>query len=177
MRHGISRLVAQPACQLRCQPFIVSDQELFTRYLSFVATMQNPQLPYSIAESTSFLLSLLDHCHSPVRNVQLRQPTHVLTTGKQFATGLTSAILNPKNALFYMSLMTVILGNKVTLWQQGFCGAWMFFAVLSWDLLIATLISHPKLQRILNHQIHLIERGAGVVLVCFGLALLWRRLS
>jgi threonine/homoserine/homoserine lactone efflux protein len=114
---------------------------------------------------------------SPARNMQLQQHTRELTFRKQFVTGLASALLNPKNALFYMSLMTVILGNKVTLLQQSFCGVWMFLAVLGWDLLMATLISHPKLQQILNHQIHRIEHIAGVVLTGFGLALLWRRLG
>ncbi|MEZ9846810.1 LysE family translocator, partial [Vibrio breoganii] len=59
---------------------------------------------------------------------------------KQLLLGLNSALLNPKNALFYMSLMAVILGNEVTLVQQVFCGLWMFLAVLLWDLLIAAVI-------------------------------------
>lgn len=114
---------------------------------------------------------------SPLRQLQLQQQTHALTSGRQFVIGLSSALLNPKNALFYMSLLAVILGNNVTLWQQGFCGVWMFFAVLGWDLLLAMLIGHHRLQRVLNHQLYLIERGAGVILTGFGLALLFHKLN
>jgi len=90
---------------------------------------------------------------------------------KQLILGLNSALLNPKNALFYMSLMTVILGNQVTLVQQVSCGVWMFLAVLLWDLLIAASIGQPRVQKRLKRSIHLVERGAGAILIFFGIAL------
>ncbi|WP_275098888.1 LysE family translocator [Sedimenticola hydrogenitrophicus] len=90
---------------------------------------------------------------------------------KQLMLGLNSALLNPKNALFYMSLMTVILGSEVTFTQQLVCGLWMFMAVLVWDILLAALIGQPKIQRCLNKRIHIVERGAGVVLMSFGIGL------
>ncbi|CAM2783912.1 LysE family translocator [Vibrio mytili] len=90
----------------------------------------------------------------------------------QLILGLNSALLNPKNALFYMSIMAVILGNEVTLTQQISCGVWMFLVVLLWNLLIATTIGQPRVQTYLKQGIHIIERSAGVVLICFGVALL-----
>jgi len=90
---------------------------------------------------------------------------------KQLLLGLNSALLNPKNALFYMSLMTVILGNQVTLVQQVSCGVWMFLAVLLWDFLIAASIGQPRVQKRLKRSIHLVERGAGAVLIFFSIAL------
>ncbi len=89
----------------------------------------------------------------------------------QLLLGLNSALLNPKNALFYMSLMTVILGNEVTLVQQISCGVWMFLAVLLWDLFIATVIGRPGIQKHLKAGIHIVERVAGVVLIFFGVTL------
>ncbi|WP_413112110.1 LysE family translocator [Thaumasiovibrio sp. DFM-14] len=90
---------------------------------------------------------------------------------KQLMLGLNSALLNPKNALFYMSLMTVILGSDVTLTQQISCGLWMFLAVLFWDLFIASMISQPRVQRPLSGYIHIIERTAGLVLIFFAMTL------
>lgn len=90
---------------------------------------------------------------------------------RQLILGLNSALLNPKNALFYMSLMTVILGNSVTLTQQIICGVWMFFAVLFWDILVAALIGKPRVQSYLHKSVHIIERGAGVILILFGVGL------
>ncbi|WP_070965588.1 LysE family translocator [Vibrio sonorensis] len=87
---------------------------------------------------------------------------------KQLLLGLNSAILNPKNALFYMSLMAVILGNEVTLAQQITSGVWMFLIVLLWNLLIAATIGQPRVQTYLAKGIHIIERSAGVILICFG---------
>ncbi len=89
----------------------------------------------------------------------------------QLLLGLNSALLNPKNALFYMSLMTVILGSEVTLLQQVSCGVCMFFAVLLWDLFIASAIGRPRMQKQLKAVIHIIERVAGLVLIFFGITL------
>ncbi|WP_347253594.1 LysE family translocator [Leminorella grimontii] len=91
---------------------------------------------------------------------------------RQLALGLGSSLLNPKNALFYMSLMTSILGSQVTLTQQIGCGIWMFFAVLLWDLLVASAIGLPVVQERLGRWLHWIERGAGAVLVAMGLGLM-----
>ncbi|MGR5284379.1 LysE family translocator [Vibrio maritimus] len=109
---------------------------------------------------------------SKKRNTDLDfEQIHVPSVPKQLVLGFNSAVLNPKNALFYMSLMTVILGNEVTLTQQVSCGLWMFFAVLAWDLLVASIISQPSVQRPLSNYIHVVERVAGVVLFFFGLSL------
>ncbi|MFW0764459.1 LysE family translocator [Trabulsiella odontotermitis] len=93
---------------------------------------------------------------------------------QQLLLGLGSAMLNPKNALFYLSLMTALLGPQVTLLQQTTCGVWMVAVVLGWDLLIVKLISLPHIQRSLQHYIGWIERTAGIVLMGFGGWILWR---
>lgn len=106
------------------------------------------------------------------RSIDLTKQSHpTLSIPKQCAVGFTSAILNPKNMLFYMSLMTVILGRDVTMIQQIACGVWMFGVVLVWDLLIVVLIGHPFLEKILNRKVHYIERGSGVVLMSFSIVL------
>ncbi|USD66139.1 LysE family translocator [Vibrio sp. SCSIO 43136] len=95
----------------------------------------------------------------------------VPTALKQLVLGFNSAILNPKNALFYMSLMTVMLGNEVTLTQQVSCGLWMFCAVLLWDLFVATVIGQTQVQTLLSNYIHVVERLAGLAIVFVGLSL------
>lgn len=88
--------------------------------------------------------------------------------GKQLLLGLGSSLLNPKNALFYMALMTALLGPSVTLLQQTVSGIWMVSMVLFWDLLIVMFISLPQIQRQLTKGILWIERIAGSVLIIFG---------
>ncbi|PWC11202.1 LysE family translocator [Brenneria corticis] len=94
---------------------------------------------------------------------------------RQILLGLGSALLNPKNMLFYISLMTTILGQHVTVTQQMVSGGWMFFVVLGWDLLVAALMTLPLIQQRLERYLTPIERGAGVILLGFGLILLFHR--
>lgn len=87
-----------------------------------------------------------------------------LSPGSQLITGLGSALLNPKNAVFYLTLMTVILGPTATLPQQTFAGIWMTLLVFVWDAALAAAISLPGAQRALEKRIPLIEGLAGLTL-------------
>ena len=93
---------------------------------------------------------------------------------KQILLGLGSALLNPKNALFYLALMTALLGPNVTLLQQATCGVWMVLVVLVWDLALVSLMGLPAVQQRLSRSLWLIERAAGAVLIGFGVWVLWR---
>ncbi|GAS73894.1 LysE family translocator [Citrobacter werkmanii] len=97
--------------------------------------------------------------------------------GKQLLLGLASSLLNPKNALFYLALMTALLGPSVTLLQQSVSGIWMTSVVLFWDLLIVMFIGLPQIQRRLSRGILWVERIAGGVLVIFGCAIALRFLQ
>lgn len=96
-----------------------------------------------------------------------------LPPGRQLLAGLGSALLNPKNALFYLTLMTVILGPDVTLAQQAFAGAWMTLLVFAWDAGLAACISLPGMQRLLRRNIPRIEALAGGVLVLLAVLLVF----
>ena len=97
--------------------------------------------------------------------------------GKQILLGLGSSLLNPKNALFYLALMTALLGPSVTLLQQTMSGIWMTSVVLCWDLLIVMFIGLPQIQRRLTRGILWVERIAGGVLIIFGCAIALRFLQ
>jgi len=94
-----------------------------------------------------------------------------LSAGGQLLAGLGSALLNPKNAVFYLTLMTVILGPDATLAQHLFCGAWMTSLVFLWDAGLAAVISLPGAQRALRKKIPLIEGIAGGVLILLAVSL------
>ena len=99
-----------------------------------------------------------------------------LSPAKQLLTGLGSALLNPKNAVFYLTLMTVILGPAATLPQQAFAGIWMTLLVFAWDAALAAAISLPGAQRALEKRIPLIEGLAGLTLAAIALWLALRPL-
>ncbi len=96
-----------------------------------------------------------------------------LNRKQQFGAGLASALLNPKNAIFYLSLMTGIIGPGATLTQLVTAGAWMVTVVLLWDLAVAAGISHPLAQAMLKEKIPVIERIAGIVLLAVAAGILW----
>lgn len=96
---------------------------------------------------------------------------------KQLLLGLGSSLLNPKNALFYLALMTALLGPSVTLLQQAVSGIWMTSVVLVWDLLIVMFIGLPQIQRRLTRGILWVEHIAGGVLIVFGGAIALRFLQ
>lgn len=77
--------------------------------------------------------------------------------------GLASGLLNPKNALFYASLFTMLAG--VPRGVQALYGAWMVSAVLGWDLLVAATAGHPAVVRRFAQRLRWIERGTGAVLL------------
>jgi threonine/homoserine/homoserine lactone efflux protein len=60
--------------------------------------------------------------------------------------GFLSAIFNPKNALFYVSLASVVASR-----QPGggwvFYGVWMVCAVLAWDMAVALAIGNAALRQ------------------------------
>lgn len=93
----------------------------------------------------------------------------------QLSAGLGSALLNPKNAIFYLSLMTVILGPNVTLSQQSFAGLWMAVLVFVWDCAVAAALGSTRVQQRLYAAIPTIEALAGIVLIGMALGIvLWQ---
>lgn len=94
--------------------------------------------------------------------------------GRQLLLGLGSSLLNPKNALFYLALMTSLLGPAVTLLQQTVSGLWMVSVVFLWDFLLVSAIALPQVQRRLSAIVWRVERAAGAILMLFGLWIIWR---
>lgn len=90
--------------------------------------------------------------------------------------GLLSGLLNPKNALFYVSLASMV-GSTGPGWKL-FYGAWMFTVVLAWDLLIAVAIGNPRVRRQFSRSLPWLERVSGALLISLALGvilhLLWR---
>ncbi|WP_336334253.1 LysE family translocator [Pseudomonas putida] len=84
--------------------------------------------------------------------------------------GLLSGILNPKNALFYASLASMVASTS-TGWKAAYA-LWMFSIVLLWDLLVAVAIGNPLVLRRFASSLAWLERASGVMLVVLALALL-----
>lgn len=86
--------------------------------------------------------------------------------------GLLSGLLNPKNALFYASLASVLSSSRASTGLHILLGLWMFFVVLVWDVFITVLIGHPHWQRHIQRHLPRIEQLCGLLLCLIALAAL-----
>lgn len=83
-----------------------------------------------------------------------------------FARGVLSAVLNPKNAIFYLSLMTLIVSPQTPFVQQSLYGLWMFSLVLAWDLLVSFSVGNPWVRHAFSSHSWRVERASGLLLIC-----------
>lgn len=86
--------------------------------------------------------------------------------------GFISAILNPKNALFYVSLASVVASRHASSGAVLLYGAWMVFAVLAWDMAVALAIGNGALRQRFARALPTLERMSGVMLILLAAALL-----
>lgn len=86
--------------------------------------------------------------------------------------GLLSALLNPKNALFYASLAAMLGGPYASSGWKLVYGGWMFSVVLAWDLLIAVLIGNQRVLQRFKRALPWLERSSGVLLILLALGVL-----
>lgn len=82
--------------------------------------------------------------------------------------GLASGLLNPKNALFYASLFSLLQTKATPIGTQTLYALWMVAIVLAWDLLVGHLAGHSWLRQRFGHWLTTIERMAGAVLILLG---------
>lgn len=91
----------------------------------------------------------------------------------QLASGFLSAVLNPKNGLFYASLFSVLAASRTPPAVQLAYGAWMFAVVLGWDLLVAYGIGHPAVAARFGRSVRWVERLTGAILWLLALGVAW----
>lgn len=85
---------------------------------------------------------------------------------RNFGLGLASGLLNPKNALFYLSLASAIgTASSVTL---ALYGTWMFSIVLVWDVFVAVVLGSRSALTRLDRVLPWLTGIAGAFLVLFG---------
>nr|WP_198981601.1 LysE family transporter [Herbaspirillum sp. ASV7] len=89
--------------------------------------------------------------------------------------GFFSALLNPKNGVFYFGLFTLMVDAHTGPERKLFYGTWMFFAVLAWDAALVCSISQRRVVATLGRALPLIERTAGLLLMIAAAALAMAR--
>jgi threonine/homoserine/homoserine lactone efflux protein len=91
--------------------------------------------------------------------------------GKQFIVGFFSAILNPKNAIFYLSLFTVMVSPDTGLATRYLYAVWMTGMVFLWDATMVMTIGNGRIRNSLGQSIFWVEKVSGLMLTIFGMYL------
>jgi threonine/homoserine/homoserine lactone efflux protein len=96
---------------------------------------------------------------------------HVPAIGRQFLVGFLSAIVNPKNAIFYLSLFTVMVSAETPFGVRILYALWMVVVVLVWDMGVAVTFGREQVKRRLGRWVFRIEKVSGLLLAVFGILL------
>jgi len=93
---------------------------------------------------------------------------------KLFSQGVFSALLNPKNILFYFSLLFTIIKPETAVHVKLFYAVWMVGMLLVWDMFIALLFGNTKALKFLPY-LYWVQKLIGIGLMGFSLhlALVW----
>lgn len=91
---------------------------------------------------------------------------------KLFFHGFFSALLNPKNILFYFSLLFTIIRPEQLLHVKIFYAFWMIGLLLLWDGFVAFLFGNTKAVKLLPY-VHIMQKLIGVLLILFALHPFW----
>ncbi|RXK06594.1 LysE family translocator [Halarcobacter bivalviorum] len=84
---------------------------------------------------------------------------------KYFSMGFLSAILNPKNSIFYFTMFSISINPTTPSFVQSFYALWMFLAVLFWDIFIVYLVTNKKSKYIFQKYSNHIEKISGLILL------------
>ena len=93
-----------------------------------------------------------------------------------WSTGFLVNVLNPKAALFFISLFPLAVSPSTPKLVQAGYGLWMALATMAWFAFVSVVFTKPEIRRNFLRHGHWIDRALGVVFVGFAVSLaLWTR--
>ena len=96
---------------------------------------------------------------------------HLRSYRRQFTLGFLSGILNPKNAIFYLAIFSVMVSQETPLLIRGLYGCWMSCVVFIWDSLVVLFFNRQGTKDRLRPVVYYLEKISGIVLAFFGIFL------
>jgi RhtB (resistance to homoserine/threonine) family protein len=92
-------------------------------------------------------------------------------------TGFVVNLLNPKAALFFISLFALGVDPRTPKGVQVGYGVWMTLATIAWFCFVSIVFTREAVRRRFLRQGHWIDRALGVVFIGFAVSLLFARLG
>lgn len=97
------------------------------------------------------------------------------TDGAAWTTGFLVNLLNPKAALFFISLFPLAVSVSTPKLVQIGYGAWMTVATVAWFSFVSVVFAQEKVRRRFLRHGHWIDRALGVVFIGFAVSLIFAR--
>ncbi|MDN5555235.1 MAG: LysE family translocator [Acinetobacter sp.] len=123
----------------------------------------------------AYLLYLSMQCfrykHHENVDVQAHDSTPHQTKILCFTQGLQSSLLNPKNMMFYSSLILLVYA-KFDVYTLLLMSLWMVTVVLMWNLLLLKLLSWKRWNHFLTQRLNWIYKMSGCCFAFFAMVLL-----
>lgn len=94
-----------------------------------------------------------------------------------WTTGFLVNVLNPKAALFFISLFPLVVSPATPKMIQAGYGVWMALWTAGWFCLVAVAFTNPAVRRPFLRQVHWVDRALGLVFLGFAASLLFAELS
>lgn len=99
------------------------------------------------------------------------------TDASAWTTGFLVNVLNPKAALFFISLFPLAVSVTTPKLVQAGYGLWMTLATIGWFSFVSVVFTREEVRhRFLRHG-HWIDRALGVVFIGFAASLVFAKLS
>ena len=123
----------------------------------------------------AYLLYLSMQCfpykHRENVDVQAHDSTPPQTRILCFTQGLQSSLLNPKNMMFYSSLILLVY-SKFDVYTLLLMSLWMVAVVLMWNLLLLKLLSWKRWNHFLTQRLNWLYKMSGCCFASFAIVLL-----
>jgi len=100
----------------------------------------------------------------------------VPTDGAAWTTGFLVNVLNPKAALFFISLFPLAVSVTTPKLVQVGYGVWMTLATVGWFSFVSVVFTREAVRRRFLRHGHWIDRALGVVFIGFAVSLVLARL-
>lgn len=94
--------------------------------------------------------------------------------GQGFREGFLCNVLNPKSALFFLSVFSQFIGPNTSNWMRwiyGGDGGEIILAVGLWFISLAILISNNYFRKLYQQYMHWFDRGLGIILIIFAVTI------
>jgi RhtB (resistance to homoserine/threonine) family protein len=99
------------------------------------------------------------------------------TDGAAWTTGFLVNVLNPKAALFFISLFPLAVSVTTPKLVQAGYGLWMTLATVAWFSFVSVVFTREDVRRRFLRHGHWIDRALGVVFIGFAVSLVFAKLS